>query len=114
MEEQLNSIENSSFIEIRFGAETTKSSVIQKIRDEKPIQFLCTHNGDLYLSDMGHDPMRRANSIQSDDIATRGWMRIHYDYQELQIAYEEEVTRELKKSILTILKDLQKQLKDTQ
>ncbi|MFA5830561.1 MAG: hypothetical protein WC878_01900 [Candidatus Paceibacterota bacterium] len=111
MEEPPINVEDSSFVEIKFGAETAKNSVMQKILDEKPVQFLCTTYGDLYLSDMGHDPLRKANGIQSDDIATRGWMRLHYDFQELQIAYEEDVTKELKKSILAALRGLQAQIK---
>jgi len=60
---------------------------------------------------MGHDAIKRQNGITSDDVETRGWMRLSYDCRELQIAYEEDVTKKLKKKIHKIFTDLQAQLK---
>ncbi|MCX6738814.1 MAG: hypothetical protein NT098_02040 [Candidatus Parcubacteria bacterium] len=114
MEQPPNTIEDSSYFEVKFGRDTTKSAVIKAIKEEKPVQFLCTRFGDLYLSNMGHDSMKRVNGIDADEVATRGWMKLSYDLRELQVVYEEAVSPAMKKSILNVFKNLQSKIKEEQ
>ena len=107
-----SSVESLSFVEIKYGRETTKANVIEKILEEKPIQFLCTKYGDLYLSDMGHEACERRNGIDKDEIATRGWMKLSYNCRELNVSYEQAVTPILKKTIQQIFITFQTELKN--
>ncbi len=111
MEQEPANVESSSFLEVTYGGETTRRSVLQKLLDKRPINFLCTKNGDLFLSDAGHEYIRTKNGLDFDDVATRGFVKMDVSLGTIGMDFEENVSDILKKSIRRVLSDLLGELK---
>ena len=62
-------------IETKVGVESDMDSVREKLKHHgNPIEFVLTKDYRLFLTDKGHDEIKRANGIGSDDVNTEGWV----------------------------------------
>ena len=102
MENMPSSRENIIPFEIKIGEETTKETVAKNFLNRKITLFLCTKNGDFYLSEQPHASIKRRNGLDWEDVITRGFVRL-LKTGKIDIQYEDYSSDEVKKNVVAVM-----------